>query len=168
MISRLRHGLNTLFNIGGWMGACFVALIAVIIIIQVIGRELGYQVRGADDFTAWSVAASIFFALAYTFKKGGHIRVTLIIERLRGRSARAASLISLFVGTLVTGMLALSAINLVADSYQFEEVGQGLLSVPLWIPHMGLLLGSLLLFMALLDSFLVALFTAETTDRQKR
>ncbi|NWF55584.1 MAG: TRAP transporter small permease [Syntrophaceae bacterium] len=168
MISRLRHGLNTLFNIGGWMGACFVALIAVIIIIQVIGRELGYQVRGADDFTAWSVAASIFFALAYTLKKGGHIRVTLIIERLRGRSARAATLISLFVGTLVTGMLALSAIHLVADSYRFEEVAQGLLSVPLWIPQMGLLLGSLLLFLALLDSFLVALFTADGTDRQTR
>jgi len=167
-MSPFRQGLDKLFEIGGWMGAGFVALIAVIIVIQIICRELGYQVRGADDFTAWSVAASIFFALAHTFKKGGHIQVTLLIDRLRGRSTRAASLISLFVGTMVTGMLALSAINLVYDSYQFEEVAQGLVSVPMWIPQMALLLGALLLFLALLDSFLAAIFTAEHPDRQKR
>ncbi len=65
-------------------------------------------------------------------------------------------------------MLALSAINLVADSYRFEEVAQGLLRVPLWIPQIALLLGSLLLFLALLDSFLGALFTAEDGDRPKK
>jgi TRAP-type C4-dicarboxylate transport system permease small subunit len=166
MIS-FRRGLERIILIGGWVGACFVALIAVIILVQIVCRELGYQVRGADDFTAWSVAASIFFALAYTFKKGGHIQVTLIIERLRGPSARAATLLSLFVGTMVTGMLTLSAANLVYDSYQFEEVAQGLLSVPMWIPQIALLLGALLLFLGLLDSFLAALFNLESRNLPK-
>ncbi|MCX5912268.1 MAG: TRAP transporter small permease [Deltaproteobacteria bacterium] len=156
-MASLRKGLDRIIQIGGWIGACFVALIAAIMVVQIVCRELGYQVRGADDFTAWSVGGSIFFALAYTFKKGGHIQVTLITERLRGRSARAASLVSLFIGTMVTGMLALSAANLVYDSYQFEEVAQGLLSVPMWIPQIGLLLGALLLFLAVLDSFLAAI-----------
>ena len=83
-MASFRKGLDRIILIGGWIGACFVALIAAIIVVQIVCRELGYQVRGADDFTAWSVAASIFFALAYTFKKGGHIQVTLIIDRLRG------------------------------------------------------------------------------------
>ena len=158
IMASFRKGLDRIIQVGGWVGAGFVALIAGIIVVQIVCRELGYQVRGADDFTAWSVAASIFFALAYTFKKGGHIQVTLIIDRLRGRSARAASLLSLFVGTMVTGMLTLSAANLVYDSYQFEEVAQGLLSVPMWIPQIALLLGALLLFLAVLDSFLAAVF----------
>jgi TRAP-type C4-dicarboxylate transport system permease small subunit len=167
-MSSFRQGLDKLFTIGGWMSACFVALIAIIIVIQIVCREFGYQVRGADDFTAWSVGASIFFALAYTFKKGGHIQVTLLIGRLRGRSARAANLISLFVGTMVSGVLALSAINLVYDSYQFEEVAQGLLSIPMWIPQIALLLGALLLFLAILDSLLTAIFTPEHADRTEK
>jgi TRAP-type C4-dicarboxylate transport system permease small subunit len=104
------------------------------------------------------VAASISFALAYTFKQGGHIRVTLIAGRLRGRNARACVLVSLFIGTLVTGMLALSAANLVYDSYRFEEVAQGWLTIPLWIPQVSLLLGALLLFLAVLDCFLAVVF----------
>jgi TRAP-type C4-dicarboxylate transport system permease small subunit len=159
-----RKGLEKVVQIGGWIGACFVALIAGIIVVQIVCRELGYQVRGADDFTSWSVAGSIFFALAYTFKKGGHIQVTLITERLHGRSARAAKLVSLFIGTMVTGMLALSAANLVYDSYQFEEVAQGLLSIPMWIPQIGLLLGALLFFLAVLDSFIAVIFTSAESD----
>jgi len=59
---------------------------------------------------------------------------------------------------MVTGMLTLSAANLVYDSYQFEEVAQGLLSVPMWVPQIALLLGALLLFLAVLDSLLAAVF----------
>ena len=142
--------------------------IVAIIVLQIVCRELGYQVRGADDFTAWSVAGSIFFALAYTFKRGGHIQVTLFTDRLRGRSARAASLLSLFIGTMVTGMLTLSAAHLVYDSYQFEEVAQGLLSVPMWIPQIVLLLGALLLFLAVLDSFLGTIFMPAKSDDSKQ
>jgi TRAP-type C4-dicarboxylate transport system permease small subunit len=158
IMASFRKGLDRIIQVGGWVGAGFVALIAGIIVVQIVCRELGYQVRGADDLTAWSVAGSIFFALAYTFKKGGHIQVTLITERLRGRSARAATLASLLIGTMVTGMLTLSAAHLVYDSYQFEEVAQGLLSVPMWIPQIALLLGALLLFLAVLDSLLAAVF----------
>lgn len=154
----LRRWLDLLFRIGGATAAVFIVLIALLIIVQVIGRELGFQIHGADDFTSWSVAASIFFALAYTFRQGGHIRVTLIIGRLQGPSVRAAAIISLFISTVAIGFLTLSSANLMYDNYQFGVLAQGLLRVPMWIPVISLFLGALLLFLALLDSLLAAVF----------
>lgn len=157
-MASLRKWLDRLYTAGGVVGALFIVLIAVLIVAQVVGRELGFQIPGTDDFTAWSVAASLFFAMAYTFRKGTHIQVTLIIERLKGRAARATALISLSIATVVMGFLALSAANLVYDSYRFDDVAQGLLRVPMWIPHMALLIGAVLMFLAVLDTLLTNIF----------
>jgi len=162
-ISSLREQLDLLIRIGGAIAAVFVVLIAAIIIVQIIGRELGFQIHGADDFTAWSVAASIFLALAYTFKQGAHIKVTLITERLRGPSVKVAAIISLFISAVAIGFLTLSAAHFLYDNYQFGALAQGLLSIPMWIPTISLFLGALLLFLAILDSLLAALFGWDQT-----
>ena len=157
-ISSLRERLDLLIRIGGAIAAVFVVLIAAIIVVQIIGRELGFQIHGADDFTAWSVAASIFLALAYTFKQGAHIKVTVITERLRGPSVKVAAIISLIISAVAIGFLTLSAAHFLYDNYQFGDLAQGLLSIPMWIPTISLFLGALLLFLAILDSLLAALF----------
>lgn len=156
-VAVFRRRLDSLFTIAGGVAAFFIVMIALIIIVQVIGRELGFQIHGADDFTSWSVAASIFFALAYTFKKGAHIQVTLITERLTGRVAKAAVIISLFVSAIAIGFLTISAGHLLYDNYQYGDLAPGLLSVPMWLPTISLLLGSMLFFLAILDSFLAAI-----------
>ena len=162
-----RRRLDNLFTIGGGVAAFFIVLIALIIVVQVIARELGFQIHGADDFTAWSVAASIFFALAYTFKKGGHIQVTVITDHLKGRSVRFAATISLFIGTIAIGFLTLSAAHLLYDNYQYGDLAQGLLSVPMWIPTISLFLGAMLLFLALLDSLLAAIFGWDQLENKR-
>ena len=163
-IAALRKSLDYLFKLSGGVAAIFIVLIALTIVVQVIGRELGIQIHGADDFTSWSVAASIFFALAYTFKKGAHIQVTLITERLKGKTAKAAHIISLVVSSIAIGFLTLSAIHLCYDNYQFGDLAPGLLKVPMWIPTFSLLLGSLLLFLAILDSLFAAIFEWYQTE----
>ena len=163
-ITALRKRLDRLFLFGGAVAAVFIVLIVVIIIVQIIGRELGFQIHGADDFTAWSVAASIFFALAHTFKKGAHIQVTLITERLRGRSAKVAAMISLFISVVAIGFLSLSAAHLLYDNYQYGDLAQGLLKIPMWVPTISLFLGAMLLFLAILDSFLAAIFGWDQTE----
>ena len=163
-IPSLRRRLDFLFVLGGALAAIFIVLIAATIIIQIIGRELGFQIHGADDFTAWSVAASIFLALAYTFKQGAHIKVTIIIERLSGPIAKIAAIISLVISAVAIGFLTLSAAHFIYDNYQFGDLAQGLLKVPMWIPTISLFLGALLLFLAILDSLLAALFGWDKTE----
>jgi TRAP-type C4-dicarboxylate transport system permease small subunit len=58
--------------------------VLVMVITGIVTREFGIYLRGTDDYAGYCMAAAGFLALAYTFKHGEHIRVTLIIERLSG------------------------------------------------------------------------------------
>ena len=78
----LRRLLDALY----WAGAAVAALallgIFLMMMAQVILREMGFQLPGADDLVAYLCVASAFFALAFTFRRGELIRVGLGIERI--------------------------------------------------------------------------------------
>ena len=61
-------------------------------VLGIASRLLGFYVRGTDDYAGYSMAASAFLALGYTFKHGEHIRVSLLLERLHGGRRRAAGI----------------------------------------------------------------------------
>ncbi|XWN31108.1 MAG: TRAP transporter small permease [Devosia sp.] len=153
----LRRALDTLYTAGGVAAACFIIGIVVIIMAQVIGRFLNANIPGSDDLTAWFVAAATFLALAYTFRHGSHIRVTLLIERVGGRPRRVLEIMVLAVAAFFVGWLAWGLSDLVHDSWRWNDVAQGLLPVPMWIPQLGAAVGSALLCLALIDDLLVAL-----------
>ena len=110
----MRRILNVLYFSAALLGALFIVAIGLLICIQVVGRQLGVQVKGADDLTAWSVVAAGFLPLAYTFRNGRHIRVTLIIEKA-GRFKKAMEFTVLVVGLFFTGYLTYSSMDMVRD-----------------------------------------------------
>ncbi len=167
----MRRFLDALYLSAALLGALFIAAIGALICIQVIGRQMGVQVKGADDLTAWSVVAAGFLPLAYTFRNGRHIRVTLIIEKA-GRFKTHMEYTVLGGGAFLTGYLTYSSIDMVWDSIRFGDMTQGLINIPLWIPQISIPIGALLLSIALLDDLVSLLWgkmpsyvlAAENTD----
>lgn len=66
----------------GAVAALFLALIGAIVAAQIASRLIGMQIPAADDFAAWSMAASVFLALPYAMLRGDHIRVPLLLQFL--------------------------------------------------------------------------------------
>ena len=153
----IRRALNILYLSGAVAGAGFIVAIAALITAQVGGRELGIQVKGADDLTAWSVVAAGFLPLAYTYRTNGHVRVTLIIERFHGAGRRAMELLVATLALFLVGFLTYSAFDMVWDSLRFEELSQNLIVIPIWIPQSSIAVGSLLFTIAILDDLVVSL-----------
>ena len=67
----LRRALDGVYLFGAFLGAGFVVAIGLVITAQVVSREFGQQVRGADDITAWSVAAAAFLPLLIPIERTG-------------------------------------------------------------------------------------------------
>jgi TRAP-type C4-dicarboxylate transport system permease small subunit len=153
----LRRGLDLLYLIGGIAGAVSLAAIAGIIGAQVIGRQFGWSLDGADDLTAFAVAGSALLPLAYAFRHGAHIRVDLIIGRLTGGARFVMELVALAITTGLCAFLAYSMADLAYDSWQFEDVAQGTVPWLLWYPQAACALGSALFAIALADDFVVHL-----------
>jgi TRAP-type C4-dicarboxylate transport system permease small subunit len=118
---------------------------------QVVGREAGVLLRGADDITAWLCAASAFFALAHTFRCGELVRMMLVVDRLGPRTRRQLEIVALLIAALFTGFMVWSVTRFVYASWQFNEVAQGLLKLPIWIPQLSFVAGAWIFFIAVID-----------------
>jgi TRAP-type C4-dicarboxylate transport system permease small subunit len=79
------------------------------------------------------------------------IRVGLLIDRFRGRTRWWFEMASLVLGLGFVGFFAWHAVQLTYDSYRFNDMAQGVLAVPLWIPQIGYAAGLVILFIAFLD-----------------
>lgn len=147
----MRKALDTLYAASGLTAAVCLAGICVLMLAQAFAREAGILLRGADDISAWLCAASAFLALAHTFRKGDLIRVGLWIERLSAPARRRAEIVSLTVAAGCTGYMTWAITRFVFESWQFNEVAQGLIKIPIWIPQLSLVLGVLIFLIAVLD-----------------
>ncbi len=141
-------------------GACLV-IMTLLILAQIAARFLGTVIPSSEDFAGWLLSATIFFGLAYTFNEGGHIRVTMLLTRLSTKNRRYLEFFNLIIGLLISGYLALYTILTVYESYDFGDVSDTYLVVPLWIVQMPMAIGSLFLFVAMFDS-LIKMIGSET------
>jgi TRAP-type C4-dicarboxylate transport system permease small subunit len=97
------------------------------------------------------MAAMAFLGLAHTFRSGEMIRVGLLIDRLHGRARWLCEIFSLVIGLGFVAFFAWHAVRLTYDSYRFNDMAQGVLAVPLWIPQIGYAAGLVILTIAFAD-----------------
>ena len=153
--SALRAGLDAVYMAAAVLGAVCVALICVLMVFQSLGREFGLNTGATNDIVSWLCAAAAFFTMAHAFKHGDFVRVTLLLETVKPKTRRAMELVSLFIALLAVAYLAWWACRFTYQSYEFKELAQGLLPLPIWIPQSSFALGSLLLLVAVLDEFVI-------------
>ena len=84
MLKSLNKNLNKVYKFSGYVAALFLILVAVFILIGISSRIFNFYIRGLSEYSGYCMAAASFFALSYTFVEGGHIRITLFLEKLSG------------------------------------------------------------------------------------
>lgn len=170
----MRKFLDRLYIAGGALGAVFIVLIAVLMIAQSILREFRVNTGAVNDVVSWFCAAAAFCAMAHAFKHGDFVRVTLLLDKVGPRTRRVLEIGSLAIGTVAVAYLAWSACAFTYESWEFKDIAQGLLPMPLWIPQMSFALGSILLLVAVVDEFIIVLrggvptFVREVAERHAR
>jgi TRAP-type C4-dicarboxylate transport system permease small subunit len=149
----MRGLLDKLYLGAGYLAGAFLVVIFLLMMGLSIGRQIGVNIPAGDDFASWCMAAMAFLGLAHTFKSGEMIRVGLLIDRLPGRTRRAFEIFSVTVGLGFVAYFAWHAVMLTYDSYRFNDMAQGVLAVPLWIPQLGYAGGLVILAIAFFDEF---------------
>ena len=157
----MRHILDRIYGAAAWAAALFMIGTLLMILLSVSGRLLDFHVRGTDAYAGYCMAAAAFLALAHTLKRGEHIRVTLILDHAGRRGRQALELWSHVAGLLCAALLAWFATRLAWQSFQFHDISQGTDATPMWIPHTGMALGSVIIAVAIADE-LVAVLRGET------
>ena len=153
----MRRFLDCLYDAAAWAAAlCMVGVLAMVL-TSILGRPFHFHLPGTDAYAGYAMAAAGFLALAHTLKKGEHIRVTLIIGRLTGGTRRVLEMWSLSVAVLLSGLFAFYACRLVWQSHAFNDMSTSNDATPLWIPQLAMAVGTVLLFVALVDEWVLEL-----------
>jgi TRAP-type C4-dicarboxylate transport system permease small subunit len=152
-MSMLRRGLDFAYKACGVLAAIALASIAALMLAQIVGRFFRVMVPGVNEAAAFLLPTASFLALAYAFRAGSHIRVSLLLHALPVRARRVADLLSVGVGAILMGYFAWSTWGLMMDSIRFREVSDGLLSIPLALPQGAMFLGIAMLSIAMIEEF---------------
>jgi TRAP-type C4-dicarboxylate transport system permease small subunit len=147
----IRAFLDRLYLYSGYLAGFFLIVIFILMMALTVGREFGVNLKSADDIASWCMAAMAFLALAHTFKSGEIIRVSLLTDRLQGRSKWLLEVFALVLGTGFIGYFAWHAVALTYTSWLLNDMSTGVLVIPLWIPQLGYCLGLVILFIAFVD-----------------
>lgn len=150
----MRIMLDRLYFLSGILAAFFMASIAVLVLSQTIGRQLGVVIPSANTLAGFCVSASTFLGLAPTLNRGGHIRVRMLIEHLPGALHKIFEVWCLGAGTAMSGYATWWSINLVYGSISYGDVSPGLLAIPMWIPQLGMAIGLSIFTICLLDNLI--------------
>ena len=165
----MRRFLDTLYLTSGALAALSILLIGVVVILQVafniITRlrllEASLTIPSYADISGYLLAAASFLALAYALTRGGHIRVTLVLNAGGPRLRHAADLFSLAVCGAISGVAVWYMANLNYQSFRFGDKSPGILAIPIWIAQIPLTLGLAVLTIAFADLFMRTLRSGE-------
>ena len=153
MFKRLNNNLNKIYKFSGYIAALFLILIAVFIIIGISSRIFGFYIRGLAEYSGYCMASASFFALAYTFVEGGHIRITVFLEKLSGLKKKIIEIWCLTIGSFFSGYLAFYFIKMLIISYKFQERSEGADEILIWIPQTSVAIGSTIFFISVFHQF---------------
>ena len=146
MIDSINNFFKGIYKISGFIAAVFLILVAVFILTGISSRIFDFYIRGLAEYSGYCMAASSFFALAYTFYNNGHIRITLFLEKLKNKKRRFLEIWCLSVASFFSGFMAYYFIKMVIISIKFEERSEGADEILIWIPQTSLAIGSFVFF----------------------
>ena len=150
MINKINIFLKSIYKTSGYIAAVFLILVAVFILTGITSRIFGFYIRGLSEYSGYSMAASSFFALAYTFHEKAHIRITLFLEKLKKTNKKLAEICCLSVASFFSGFMAFYFIKMTIVSIKFEERSEGADEILIWIPQSAVAMGASIFFICIL------------------
>jgi TRAP-type C4-dicarboxylate transport system permease small subunit len=154
MNTSTKRPFQWIFEVAGVIAAFFIFAIFALMLGSTLLREMGLKTGGTEDIVGWLTAAAAFFGLAHTFKHGDFVRVTLLLEKMPPARRRVVEIINLIMASAFTAYITSSVTRYVYDSWQYNDMGTGMIALPLWIPQSSLVIGSLLLCLAFIDELI--------------
>ena len=153
----LRIWLDRLYLVCGYFAAAALVTILVLVTLQMAARWTGEIFPGSTDYAGYFMAASTFFAFAYSLNSGSHIRVNILLNAMGVRRRW----LEIWCFTIASGLAvfwAWNAVKAVFWSRKLNDISQGLDATPIWIPQLAMAAGSIVFAIALIDNLVRVVF----------
>ncbi len=155
MFCKIDKFLKNFYKFTGYIAAFFLILVALFILTGIASRIFGFYVRGLAEYSGYSMAASSFLALAYTFGEKGHIRITLFLEKTKNKFRKILEIWCFTIATFFSGLLSYYFIKMLIISIKFGERSEGADEIYIWIPQLTVAFGSTIFFICVFHNLIL-------------
>jgi TRAP-type C4-dicarboxylate transport system permease small subunit len=105
-----------------------------------------------DEYSAYGLAAIVFFGAGYTLKEEGHIRITLLVNMFPSKISRWITISATLLSTLLMGYMLFFLYKMIFATYRYQTTSGTLTNTLLWIPQAIMYLGAVGFFLQLIAS----------------
>lgn len=148
-----KRWLDHLLDAFAALGALCILAVCIVMIAMSISRETLFVLKGGDDIVAWLCAASAFLVLGQTFQHGGIVRVEMLLDAVGPRRRWPLEVVSLTICLVFAAYAAWALGTFAWQSWDINDVSQGQIVIPLWIPQSFAVLGAIGFLLAVADEW---------------
>ncbi|ETX13366.1 hypothetical protein OCH239_10625 [Roseivivax halodurans JCM 10272] len=142
----------------GWVAGVATFAMMCLVTVNVVTRyAFNRPIAGTLELTEGALPLIIFLSLALTQFHGGHIRVTLLTDRLPQGLARGLSVLAMLAGAVLFAWAAWAGWLSAEKSFAIGEMKRGSIRYPIWPIKYAVSFGmALLTLQFLLDALCTA------------
>lgn len=138
--------IDRLSNVGAYLSGLMMIVGLTLVVTEILIRGLFTKTLYiTEEYTGYLMAGLTYFALGYTLKEDGHIRMTFLLHVLPPRKRLLLEVVCLVIGLLFSLTLTYLTFGLFRDSLLTGTKAMSISETPLAIPHSLLPIGSLIM-----------------------
>ena len=145
-MNRIAHLVERIAYLGAYCSGWLVPLMMMLVVVEVFMRYVLHQpLMLADEFSAYMLVAVSYLGTAYTWRQGGHVRVTVLVSRLPSRGAGWIRFIGLILVLIFMIELDRVSYKMITYALQINLRSSTWLMFPLFWPQLTVFIGFVLL-----------------------
>lgn len=134
-----------------WIAGALTLLMMVIIVAEVIARELlGFSFLIVDEFAGYLLAAMVFLGLGQTLRDDSLLKIEVVHARITGRARLWYGLLLDAIALSVSLILLFYISKLVISSYERGIHSATVFAIPQYLPQLVLPIGCAVMSLCLL------------------
>ena len=150
MMKRLGYIVESVANLGGYFSGWLVPLMMILVAVEVFMRYVLHRPPGvADEFSAYMLVALSYLGMAYAWRQGAHVRITILVSWLPPRVASWTRLITLLLVFVFLLGLNQAGYRLIVYSLKVHMKSPTWVTTPLVWPQLTVFIGFIVLTLLL-------------------
>jgi TRAP-type transport system small permease protein len=163
-MSKMLRILHVISSAATYLSGFLTFLMIIFVFLSVVARYIfNSPFSFTEELTGYIVLFAVCMGLGYTFRTNGHIRTTILFDRLPSKYKKGFTLIGLALSFLWSVVMLVAAKSLIAKYLTNETVSITPLHTPLWIPALFIAIGSLILCLDIIAK-VIKCFRPNETD----
>lgn len=139
---RVRRGVHRVAHVLAFVAVlCLVFMVALTVADVVRRTTEGRSVTGVTELSEVMMAVIVFLSLAYAERRGAHVSMTLVRDRLGPRASAILNGLGLAVMIVILGWMVLVTAERAWEAFVEQEFRYGLVRIPVWPARVAIAVG---------------------------